>query len=787
MKRKFTNLMLSAVLMAGMTLNLASCKDDDEPSNTTDDNGENTEETNTEDPFWGVLGQIVAADEITDDYAGKTFTVCYGSEDPSDPQTRIVETNTLEAAAERFAALTGADIDENTSSYTATIDNVGTLTYNKATDGTAWATVDVQIAAVPTLTKIIYRSAEQGNTNASFPGSAYYRFGDVISRVRTEDGVTEYWICVRPAFSPEGKGDCHWVSVSPLPKNNIYEYPASNGKTYRLPKDLKYNTEHFQNLAEMLFAMTDPGLWDENITNYSPKIFHDFHKDNVKYHNKAYWTNVGKAWNDKGLYEKIFGKNGDAIKDLLQGDGISFLYRSYSWSTTFSNSPMLYQVKYTNTPRTKYCNMQTKSPSCNQKTQVIYKNDPTKDIELDITQANPSYTNSKFFGDANPRWIIRYATSAELSDTKTYNSIYGPISGAEEIYRYYRDVEPVASLADHKPETTYINPTATSYYHVGDIIMRNSDGTPWICVRPAAGKNIDNNSYWICLSPFDQNDNCIIPSTTKQYTMDLTENKKTVSKKVTFTYAKGLMSKHTAQAASHTFNMLTDSRINIENAAAVLAGLKDAGFDITPLNKLVGSADANKGYAGYGFAYGDPIEPTTMQSMTLQPFLMGSMDQNESNKTITEEIVTILQIENDNFATLSLTDGFDKKYIKDILDAPFETWNCAYDFRHKLHRLDKLAGKVEFIYSEATANIQSEDQIAYAYMTANAIQIIISPELTIEDNSSDRPSGASQFTDVYVSAKKLNGKYVDYWNSLSKYTINISDKKIASYDYYTEF
>ena len=86
----------------------------------------------------------------TDDYANATFEPTIGSEDPDNPQVRIVATNTADAAARRFGYLVGVDgIDEQTQTYTWSDPDVGTLTYNKVTDGTAWATVDVSIPQVP--------------------------------------------------------------------------------------------------------------------------------------------------------------------------------------------------------------------------------------------------------------------------------------------------------------------------------------------------------------------------------------------------------------------------------------------------------------------------------------------------------------------------------------------------------------------------------------------------------------------------------------------------------------
>ena len=129
------------------------------------------EKTEKADQFWDVVGQLVAGSDITPDYKGKTFEPVIGVADASDPQARIVATNSAAAAARSFANLVGVEsIDENTPSYTWTNPEVGTLTYTKMS-GTAWAEVKVDIPSVPHLSKLIYRSAEQGDTNASFrPG-----------------------------------------------------------------------------------------------------------------------------------------------------------------------------------------------------------------------------------------------------------------------------------------------------------------------------------------------------------------------------------------------------------------------------------------------------------------------------------------------------------------------------------------------------------------------------------------------------------------------------------------
>ena len=459
--------------------------------------------------FWDVVGQLVAASDITDDYKGKTFEPVIGVQDASNPQARIVATNSAAAAAKSFANLIDVDtIDELTSSYTWTHDEIGKLTYTKLDGSTAWAEVKVEIPSVPHLSKIIYRSAKQGDTNASFRGSAYYRFGDVIG-INRDNNEMEYWVCVRPAFSPEGKGDTHWMSIGNLPEENIWHYKGSNNKDYYFPTKLKYNKEHMQNLAELLYALCFPNQWQENIVYYSTEgtfgpgglpIFHDFHKDNIKYHNANFWNNVAAAWRQQGIDQTLFGRSLDNIAQDIESSGLHFLYNGYSWWTSTSNYATVYQGKFVNGTET-HANMQTDKPYTEQKVQMIYKNQPQKDVDFDVRNKK-SVSNLPFFGDSSPRYILRYAKGSELSETGKYSDVHEAIPGVWEIYRYYRDVLPVEDeeLASHEPEITSFkvvnNPqqqdisnfTGTAHYKFGDV-YKDADNNYWFVVNMSGANN----------------------------------------------------------------------------------------------------------------------------------------------------------------------------------------------------------------------------------------------------------------------------------------------------------
>ena len=498
---------------------LVSCRDwfgIDQPSSVNPDR-------TAEQEFWGVVGQLVGNDKRTDDYEGMTFKPTIGEPDNGDESVRVVAVNSLEAAVERYNNLVSADITTETSTYTYKSKEVGTLTWNKSSDNRSFATVDVNVAAVPSLQKIIYRSAEQGDVNGSVGdnGSAYYRFGDVIFR-EGDDEPDEYWICVRPSFDKEGKGKSHWVCVSPLPKANVWPYykdgkpfTASNGFNYGLPYNLGTDLEWHQDLAELLFAIMYPEQWFQNIGNYSSlnilgnpsglPIFNDWHCTNIKYHNVKFWKNVQQQWKDKNLVKKIFGISYEemaaAIKPDGTGSGLHFLYDEYSWSTRLSNKPKLYQVHYTHGAKDAEKNMHKKTKTTVQ-AQVVEPNKKTEGSinysfdfrerqlgrELDDLDDVPYIEEHRFFGDAYPRWCVRYAEGIELSANGKYDP-QQPIKGFDpavggEVYRYYEHVYKEKNLTDEAEESgdmTGGKYGKNSGFFMPGTIVQDEEGSKWIC------------------------------------------------------------------------------------------------------------------------------------------------------------------------------------------------------------------------------------------------------------------------------------------------------------------
>ena len=486
-----------AALVCGLGLSVTSCNDDD--NMTEEQKQEKAHEKATK--FWDVVAQLVSVDDVTDDYAGKTFEPTYGIADSSDPLTRIVNTNDMKTAAQRFANLVGVTgIDENTPSYTWNDPDVGTMTYTRGGTAAEWATVDVDIKAVPHLQKIIYRVGSEGD-NGSFEGRAYYRFGDVVSRQVTvtynekknndrRGTITEYWICVRPAFGPEGKEDSHWVCVNTVGDKNYKYYKASTGTDYWLPTNLGTNKENMQNFAEMLWAICYPENWRENVTNFHEDgtlwgfsgmpFFTDFKGKNLKYHNEHFWLNVRKGWELNQVAEKALNLHDMSNLSLrIKRDGVHLLYKGYSWWFTTSWNCELWEAVYANGTTNDEKNMH-----CAVYDGEVERN--MKDLNFDVRTMGKKTDNyiGFFDNDDQYRWVIRHATGKELASDGKFD-VKQPIKGVTEVYRYYSDYPDEWTRQpeeEGKPEITQANLHNRGYYSIGDVVADNQ-GNKWFCVQ----------------------------------------------------------------------------------------------------------------------------------------------------------------------------------------------------------------------------------------------------------------------------------------------------------------
>ena len=510
--------MLIAVLTVGLSLSVTSCKDDDK--NDGGGSSQTAEEQAAEhaETFWAVAANLVSPFDVTTEYENKTFEPTIGSPLNGNSTIRVVSTGNMSAAAKRFADLTGAPVDENTTTYTYEDDAVGTLVYTKTNDATSLAKVDVSIKQIPHLQQIVYMTPEQMGTNGTFKGNSYYSFGDVILRYNKDD-QPEYWVCVRPALGPAGKEDTHWMTVSKLPDDNIRLLEENRKVVAAVPTQLGKNEEHMQNLAEMLYAMFNPEQWQENIEQNSSygllgakglPIFHDMKPVRVQYFNKYFWTLLEKDWEKNELFQMIFGYSAEQMKGYVNSaDGLFLLGKGYTGTAG------LYQWQFKNGDGSK-SNQHDMKYSVVKKTGIALEN---AKLYYDNQYKNNHWVNEAFFGDNNPRFVIRIATGKQLAgqdpgprfslatssnkiaDTFVFNKVHNVTISPNIDPKVYteQDVNGGGEGYEH------------GLYQPGDV-LQDEMGDKWMCIFGAACDNVfgfrDRTAWFVSFDRI-QHDNIV--------------------------------------------------------------------------------------------------------------------------------------------------------------------------------------------------------------------------------------------------------------------------------------
>lgn len=507
LKEKLFPMMLLAVMVMGFSQALISCKDDDEDEKKESKTQEQKDEEayQARDAFWSVVSQLIDPDDITDDYLDKTFQPTIGEVSETNPTVRIVSVNDVAAAARRYANLVGAQVDENTQEYEYSNQAVGTLKYTRTNNGQSLATVDVNIKQLPSLQQIVFMSPEQSGENGlfGFTGDTYYRFGDVISRPNSS-GVTEYWVCIRPAFSKEGKSNSYWATLSPLPKEKVFTYEYG-GKTWKMPTALGNDLTSIENFGEMLFAIMNPKEWYTNVTtNDKLPLFDDFKRKYLDYHNQWFWKRVYFAWDRMGndgktMFQRLFNmEDVELWKQISKNGGLHLLYHGYSWWTKLSWNCNFYELTF--------------KPGINLSANFHrpVKSEPKarmEDVDFDITRDytwdNMPLSNEAFFGNNELRWIVRTAKGKELA-TNGKENVKAALQGWTDVYRYNDFYYKKQTAADMTKDPEIIN-SKKARSNVGRIL----DASGYLfdtyeqCMSTANGKGM---KVPVALVVYDKND-----------------------------------------------------------------------------------------------------------------------------------------------------------------------------------------------------------------------------------------------------------------------------------------
>ena len=427
MSKRIFNWMLMAALTVGLGTTVTSCSDDDD-----DKDGRSAEEiaadpyekeSEAADALYRLVSQLSVCDSLPNDWKTATFEPKAGKVlDQSQSRVRTIAVNDAAEAVARYNSLTGKELPATTTSDTYKVDGVGSLTLNVGGAGTI-ATIDVDVKQMPQLQQLRLVSVSDMGENGRFDGDPYYRFGDVV---KDKDGC--YWICVRPAYSPNSKEDTHWMSFQMTTDNyKIYTKKGCQQQVY--PVNLGVNEEKMQYLAQLLAILVNPYHYDYLSAPFG-KYYDGTGLGGLKPDAMPADSLVRQAalWDKNMIWEKIMPvgfktEEVQTFKDRFKQD-VAFIYEKGS---TSGSNLTIKTAKYTGAG-------------------AFYKNVPTyakvtvdmKTIAFDVmnyystkgTRGNDNYPVPDAF-------VVRYKTGFQLSSNWVFNpSPTDSIPGVTTVHRF---------------------------------------------------------------------------------------------------------------------------------------------------------------------------------------------------------------------------------------------------------------------------------------------------------------------------------------------------------------
>ena len=466
--------MLMAAVVLGLGMSATACSDDE---NTDGRSAEEiaqdpyNKDSEAADALYRIVSQLSVCDSLPDNWQSATFEPRVGKvTDQSQPHVRTIAVKRAADAVARYNSLTGKNLPATTMNDTYEVEGVGRLTLAVGGAGTV-ATIDVDVKQMPQLSQLRMVTAGDMGENGSFRGEPYYSFGDVV---RDKDGC--YWICVRPAYSPNGKEDTHWMSFQLNPKDNIKEYTKSKCQPQKYPVNLGVQTEKMQYLAQLLAILANPNGYKEEVGNQG-NYFGGGNNGLGGLDEAAMPVDSlmkqAKLWEQEDIWEMIMPTgitDDDVFKARFRQD-VTFIYEKGSTSSTNLKIPT---VTYADAGH-------------------FYRGAPTyatpmmdmKTVAFDVTsyyteglRRNPNYSVPAAF-------VVRYKTGYQIST----NWFFDPdptkaIEGVDEIHRMK-----ASTVATEEGEST-----AMPYYRLGDVYT-DEEGSRWFCAWFAGNRTVDKSPY----------------------------------------------------------------------------------------------------------------------------------------------------------------------------------------------------------------------------------------------------------------------------------------------------
>lgn len=186
--------------------------------------------------------------------------------------------------------------------------------------------------------------------------------------------------------------------------------------------------------------MTETDKWLDNMEKgpANMKAFNLVKKENVKYLNEIFWKRVKDDWQKEKLAKKVFDTSLTNLNLMLNDGGLKFVYNGYKWWFTTSNYLTLWVSTITcgNGLEANARHLEWKP--------AVEKNVIDPIIEVDCVHQTgicSKWINKDFFGDDQPRYIFRFATTRELAgkNVSIYDSLEDQLdeqNNIEDVYFY---------------------------------------------------------------------------------------------------------------------------------------------------------------------------------------------------------------------------------------------------------------------------------------------------------------------------------------------------------------
>ena len=363
MHYNFINFMLTAALVGGLSLGVASCKDDEGENTNGNPSGEVVRDD--VDPMDNAAAHtgtrwftaLAGLDSLSNDWQLKEYEPTVGQASQNNELSRIIVVSDIDEARQNFSSLASVSVDALSTTQTVSQDGVGTLTWTPSADGDAnLAVVDVRITQMPRLRSIVYCTSDQVGKNGLFgpnvTGTAYYRFGDVV-----RDPQGYYWVCVRPAFAPS-KEKSYWANIfnatdagdgRPIPPeylnskwSNLSKY---DNATIVLPTKLPAEREHVHNLNNLVAAIINIAGGYNVYNEAAARAGKGLGGFPYLLNGTNFLTAVSRYWDQKTengytVWEILFGLK---HADMRQFKNLRWFYKGYSWPSGYEATLYCYR------------------------------------------------------------------------------------------------------------------------------------------------------------------------------------------------------------------------------------------------------------------------------------------------------------------------------------------------------------------------------------------------------------------------------------------------------------